>query len=149
MKSNRKGITLIETAVAMAVIGICAVAGLSYQYQGARQMRTATVMLSGMRIGQMLLEDWKSAGAVDSYDPVKLNMGFQKSPQGNNYIVTMDGQEYYIWLEHGDLATDSVSNVTLREIKCTIRWKASPGAGGLSANDPTSVFSTYVRVSQD
>lgn len=149
MKKFRRGTTLIEASIALAAISIAATAGLSYQYQGARQMRVASVMLSSMRVGQMLLEDWKGAGATDNYDPTKLNLGFTKDPKGTNYLIVMDGQKYYVWLEHTDIATDAFSGVTLREIKCTVRWQLNSRNGSLVATDPTSVFSTYVRMGQD
>jgi prepilin-type N-terminal cleavage/methylation domain-containing protein len=149
MKKRQRGMTLVETAVALGIVSISAVGGLSYQYHAARQMRVATVMLSGMRIGQMLLEDWKGTGAVDDYDPTKLGLGFAKDKIGNDYIVTVDGQKYYVWLEHNDITTDDLSGVTLREIKCTIRWQASGMDKPLASTDPTSIFCTYVRTSQD
>jgi len=149
MKNRRRGSTLVETAMALGVISIAAVGGLSYQYYSVRQMRVASVMLAGMRVSQMLLEDWKGKGAPDSYDPTLLNMGFQKDPIGTDYVITVDGQKYYIWLEHADVSTDDASGVTLREIKCTIRWQADASAKTLKATDPLSVFSTYVRMSQD
>jgi prepilin-type N-terminal cleavage/methylation domain-containing protein len=149
MKNRRRGLTLIETAIALMIISISAVAGMSYQYYSFRQMRVASVMLSGMRIGQMLLEDWKGEGATDGYDPTSLNMGFLKNPLGTDYSVTMDGQKYNIWLEHSDITTDALSGVTLREIKCTVRWRANSASQTATAADPTSVFSTYVRMGQD
>jgi hypothetical protein len=149
MKTRRKGATLVETAIALAVITISSIAGLSYQYYGARQMRVASVMLSGMRVGQMLLEDWKGKAGADDYDPLQLNMGFVKNPIGSDYNITVDSYKYYIWLAHTDIETDALSGVTLREIMCTVRWKTNPASSSLSASDPTSVFSTYVRMGQD
>jgi prepilin-type N-terminal cleavage/methylation domain-containing protein len=149
MKTRRKGLTLIETSIALAIISISAMGGLSYQYYSVRQMRVASVMLSGMRVGQMLLEDWKGKAAKDNYDPTQLNMGFTKDPLGTDYLITMDGQKYYVWLDHTDLATDAVSGVTLREIKCTVRWQSDATKPSLLTTDPTSVFSTYVRMGQD
>jgi type II secretory pathway pseudopilin PulG len=149
MKNRRSGMTLVETAIAMGVIAIAALGGLSYQYYSTRQIRVASVMLSGMRVGQMLLEDWKGKAAADDYDPTVLGLGFTKDPIANNYNLTMDGQKYYIWLDHIDIATDPVTDITLREIKCTIRWQADSTKTALATSDPTSVFSTYVRMGQD
>jgi Tfp pilus assembly major pilin PilA len=149
MKTRRKGATLVETAIALAVISISSVGGLSYQYYSVRQMRVASVMLSGMRVGQMLLEDWKGKAGADDYDPTQLNMGFAKDPAGTDYNFTLDGQMFYIWLDHADIATDAQSGVTLRQITCTIRWKMNPANLALQTADPTSVFSTYVRMGQD
>jgi Tfp pilus assembly major pilin PilA len=149
MKKQRRGLTLIEAAIAIGVVGISSLGALSYQYYSARQLRVASVTLASMRVGQMLLEDWKGKGGDDVYDPTKLGMGFAKDTIGTDYIVTIDGQRFYIWLTHADVTTDSLAGVTLRELKCTVRWRSDLTARTPGTDDPTAVFATYIRRGED
>ena len=78
--------TLIETMVAMVVLAIAALGALGYQYHAALQVRIAHAQTTGTRTAQLLLEDWKSTGGSEDYDPIALAMGFSnpfKIPTGH------------------------------------------------------------------
>lgn len=74
MKMNRQkrnsGLTLIEVMIAMIVIVIVVIGSIGYRYHGALDARRSDVQMTAARLGLMLLEDWKGAGATLTYDPV-------------------------------------------------------------------------------
>ncbi len=148
MRVKYRGLTLVETAIALAVVSISTLGSLAYQYHAARQIRIAQAELAATRIGQLLVEDWKSTGGADNYDPLALDIGFAADPIGGSYIITVDRVKMYVWLVNVDV--DMSFGGTLRQITVTIRWRGNfddqapvPGA------DPLVVFTTYVRKGQD
>jgi type II secretory pathway pseudopilin PulG len=150
---RQRGLTLIEACLAMAMIAIVAIGALSYQYFGIRHLRIAQADLAATRIGQLVLENWKGTGGVNSanYDLTTLGLGFQRptSPTAGNYYITVDGTTYYVWLAYEDKITDSDSGITLRQISATLRWPNNFGTGSVTANDPAVTLITYVRKGQD
>ena len=151
-KSQRDGFTIVEVMVAMAIVIIVALGTLSFQYNNVRQSRAAEAQIAAARIGQLLLEDWKSSGGDSDYDPNSLNLGF-KLVTTNNYVTTppLDNQTFYIQLAQ-QLAPvtsgsnpDTVAGVTLQQLSITISWRKDFGTGTVSSSDPTLTFTTFVR----
>lgn len=70
------GLTLVEVIVAMAILAIVALGALGYEYYAAQQVRLAHVQTIATHTAQLLLEDWKSTGGSDDYDPTILGLGF-------------------------------------------------------------------------
>ncbi len=75
------GISLIEVMIAMVVMCVASMGVLSYEYHGARQMRVARAKASAVRIGYLLLEEWKANGGsvhyargTGPYSPENLDM---------------------------------------------------------------------------
>jgi prepilin-type N-terminal cleavage/methylation domain-containing protein len=150
MRVKRNGLTLVETAIAIAVLSVSALGTLSYQYYAARQSHNATAQLAATRIGQLLLEDWKSVGGKDDYNPTGLNLGFSRDTVGTGYIITVDGLRYYVSLDTPtDVDTDTMTDTTLRQIQCTVRWRVDLTSGSIRSTDPSLIFTTYVRRAQD
>lgn len=71
-----RAVTLIEVIVALAVVVIASLGALGYQYYAAAQGRIAHAQTTSTRIAQLLLEDWKSTGGSEDYDPTALGLGF-------------------------------------------------------------------------
>jgi prepilin-type N-terminal cleavage/methylation domain-containing protein len=149
MSLCRRGVTLIETAVAIIVIAVCTLGALSYQYHSARQMRIAHCELAATRIGQMVIEDWKAAGGNGSYDPLSMDIGFAKNVIGSGYNLAIDGTRYYVTLDSSQVDFDDFSGTILREIVCKVDWLADGGTGTPGSGDPSVIFTTYLRSGQD
>ena len=114
MKSRRIhndiGVTLIEAMVAIAIVAVLAIGGLTYQVYGAAHFRIAKGELTSTRAGQLLIEDWKGNGAPDivNYDATELGVGFVKpNPSDNSYYtITIDGIKLHLNLSFADVAVD-------------------------------------------
>jgi hypothetical protein len=148
MSTNRKGVTLVEAAAAIAVISICILGALSYQYHSARQIRIAHCELAATRVGQMVIEDWKAAGGNSDYDPRSMDIGFAKNILGSDYNITVDGTKFYVSLDSSQVDFDDFSGIALRQIVCDIRWRDG-GTGAPTITDPEVIFTTYLRAGQD
>ena len=151
-KSQRDGFTIVEVMVAMAIVIIVALGTLSFQYNNVRQSRTSEAQITAARLGQLLLEDWKSTGGDSEYDPndLMLDPGFVLVTTGN-YKITLDYQTFYIQLAQ-QLAPvssgsnpDPVAGVTLQQLSVTVSWRKDYAAGAVSGSDHTLTFTTFVR----
>jgi len=143
-----KGVTLIEGLVAIAMVAILGLGGLSYQYFGAKHFHIAHQELTATRAGQLIIEDWKSNGAIDivNYDATQLGVGFEKPDPGDNsyYTITIDNVNLHLTLSYADVEVDDDAGVTLRQINVKVQWETS--AGGLTQDDPSITLSTYARL---
>jgi len=137
LRLGQGAFTLVEVMVAMVVLAIVALGALGYEYYAASQARVACAQTAATRIGQLLLEDWKSTGGSEDYDPATLGLGFSTltipshfsyslsqemgSPLHEAvYAITVDGVPMMIMLSWHDVAYDSVAEVTLRQIAVTV-----------------------------
>ena len=129
-----KGLSLIEGLIAMAVIAILGLGGLSYQYFGAKHFRIAHEELTATRAGQLVIEDWKANGAIDivNYDATGLGIGFVKPNPADNsyYTITIDGVNLHLTLSFTDVEVDLSAGITLRQINVKVQWE--DGSGGFS-----------------
>jgi prepilin-type N-terminal cleavage/methylation domain-containing protein len=139
---RQRGFSLVESAIAIAVVSIAAFGSLSYQYLGAKHLKIARAEFAATRIGQMITEDWKSVGGGFGYDPTML--GFGLTGTWPDYTVTVDGITFSLSLATVVIDTQTYSG-TLRQITTTVRWRSDFGGGATGANDPTLVFTTYSR----
>ena len=136
---------------AMAIVIIVAMGTLSFQYNNVRQSRTSEAQIAAARIGQLLLEDWKSSGGDTNYDPNAMGLGFVTIITSTSYKITLDNQTFYIQLAQ-QLAPissgsnpDPVAGVTLQQLSVTVSWRKDYGNGAVSSSDPTLTFTTFVR----
>jgi prepilin-type N-terminal cleavage/methylation domain-containing protein len=147
------GFTLIEVMIAVAITTIVALGTLSYQYYGVKHDRMATAQLAATRIGQLVLEDWKSTGGDPDYDPTTLGLGFTATGPGEtgNCFIILDDQTFYIQLISGTPSPnppsnpDPVAGVTLSQIRVITKWRQDYARGPLVASDHTITLTTYVR----
>jgi prepilin-type N-terminal cleavage/methylation domain-containing protein len=145
-----KGFTLVEVMVAVAVTIIVALGTLSYQYYGVRHDRLALAQLAATRLGQLVLEDWKSTGGDPDYDPTTLGLGFTAIGPGEtgNCFIVVDSQTFYIQLVQSNPPApyqDAVAGVTLSQIRVITRWRKDFARGAIIASDPAITLTTYVR----
>jgi prepilin-type N-terminal cleavage/methylation domain-containing protein len=147
---NRRGMTLIEVMLAVAIIIIAALGAMCYEYLSVNHVRFARAQLAATRVGQILIEDWKSTGAIDNYNPEYLQMGFnQTSPLPNATCeTTIDGLPLYISFSSDDVGRDDFAGVTLRQINVVVRWNQNFGRGAATNDDPGVSLTTYVRRDQ-
>jgi hypothetical protein len=133
--------------IAVALTCILALGGMSYQYYSMKDSRIAQAQIMATRIGQLLLEDWKSTGGDPDYDPESLLLGFEKTGAGEfgNYRVTLGSQTFYMRLQFDDVDHDDLADVILRQINVTVRWRWDYTRGPVSDNDPVISLATYVR----
>ncbi len=125
-------VTLVEVLVAMAVLAIAALGALGYEYHAALQARIAHAQTTSTRTAQLLMEDWKSTGGSEDYDPSALGLGFSSNiislaqgivlPNGI-YSITVDDVPMVIVLDWEDVAYDSEAEVTLRRLTVTTVWR--------------------------
>jgi type II secretory pathway pseudopilin PulG len=146
----KAGYTLVEIMTAVAVSIIVALGTLNYQYYGVRHDRMAQAQLAATRLGQLVLEDWKSTGGDPDYDPTTLGLGFTAIGPGEtgNCFITLDGQTFYILLVQSNPPApyqDTVAGVTLSQIRVITRWRTDFTRGATVASDPTITLTTYVR----
>ena len=167
-------VTLVEVIVAMTVLAIAAVGALGYEYYAALQMRIAHAQTTSTRTAQLLLEDWKSTGGSENYDPIALGLGFSSNiiylsqgiPLPNGvYNITVDDVPMVIVLKWADVAYDSEAEITLRQLTVTTVWRRNTGkivnwgtitseeianehanSGYGDALRPLATLTTYVRL---
>jgi len=152
-KSQRDGFTIVEVMVSVAIIIIVALGTLSFQYYSVKNSRSSEAQVTAARLGQLLLEDWKSTGGDPLYDATSLGLGFAASipPVTGSYNITLDNQTFYIQMAQ-QLAPvssgsnpDPVAGITLQELSVTVSWRRDYGNGTVSSSDPTLTFTTFVR----
>lgn len=162
-----RGFTLIEQVVAGVVLAIAALGALQYEYFAAGHARIARVQTAAARAAQLLIEDWKSTGGSDQYDPSTLGLGFTHagaSPtdfttatglgatlNGAVYSVTVCDMPILMALMYVDVEQDTVAKTTLRQIAVVARY-GQAGSGGITTPDPKFadlppiILVTYVRL---
>jgi len=164
---TKPGFTLIEILVSMAVIAVAAVGTLGYQYHAVKQSRIANAQIAATKIAQLVLEDWKSAGAGADYDPTTLQLDFTTSGTAVNdfgfgdnlgataqdavYDINVDGFPMQIILKYRDVATDSIAQITLRQITVIVKFTGNAGPNNLTSTslqfyNPGIVLTTYARL---
>ena len=143
---RRNGFTITEAAMAVAVIVIAALGTLCYEYLCIDHVRIARAQLAATRVGQLLIEDWKSTGGGD-YSPEDLNMGFVLPPdaEAGEFMTTIDGMRLFITMDSEQRESDDFAGTILRELDVTVQWKHDFSNGTPTDSDPAVVLSTYVR----
>ncbi len=119
-QSHRRGFTLIEVAISIAVVMALVLAGLGARYLTVKQAVRADAYNVAGRLAILLLEGWRSNG-LTSYDPansslsalsglsptVTISKGVPGSPAAptgfttlDTYRVTADNKNFYIRLAY-------------------------------------------------
>jgi prepilin-type N-terminal cleavage/methylation domain-containing protein len=143
-RKRQRGFSLVEVAVAMAIISIAAFGSLAYQYLGEKHLKIARADFTATRVGQMFIEDWKSVGGTFGYKDPTLLLGSGLNGTYPNYTVTVDGTMFSLSLATNSFPSDPYAGA-LRQITATVRYRSDFGAGAPGANDPLLVFTTYSR----
>lgn len=159
-------VTLIEVIVAMVILIISSVGALSYQYFSAKDAKRARTQIIATRIAQLLLEDWKSTGGSDEYDPQELGLGFSSAMEVPSHFsqgagvglgsplhdavheIEIDYVTLMVMLTWADVGEDDVSGVILRQLDVTVTedeaWQGQ-SEKKLEELHPV-ILTTYVRV---
>jgi prepilin-type N-terminal cleavage/methylation domain-containing protein len=147
---HTRGMTLIEVMLAVAIVIIAALGTLCYEYFCMHHIQFARAQVAATRIGQLLLEDWKSTGGSADYDPEELDMGIgaTSGTVWGDYMTVIDDRPLFIAMNHSDIDNDDFAGVTLRRIDVSVRWRKDLGNGSPGAEDPAVNLSTYVRQDQ-
>ncbi len=152
-------VTLVEVMVAMTILTIAALGALSYQYHAAGHVRIARAQSAATHVAQLLLEDWKSTGGSEEYDPSILALGFSsplpipfgwdevKSQELGEplhdavYAITIDDLPMLVMLSWEDVAYDATAGLKLRQLAVTVKF----GVVNQLENIPPVALTTYVR----
>ncbi len=144
----RYGVTLIEMVLAVLIVSIIVAGAMNYQYFSTRMAKRANAELTAARTAALLMENWKSIGGDEFFNPVNLNMGFTQVPNSDRYHVTADDLPMTIDLSWGDEGVDAVAMTTLRRIQVEIRWRSDYRDDTIRQDDPVYSVATYVRRDQ-
>jgi Tfp pilus assembly protein PilV len=145
--AKKTGLTIIEVLISIGILGTASLGVLSYQYGANRQMKIAQVNIAATQVAQLLLEDWKSVGGDENYDPLTLNLGFTVSPDndGTKQII-IDNTTFKMVTSWQDVATDAASGMTLRQITALVKWRSDLMSGNIGTAAVKQIrFTTYVR----
>ncbi|MGA2093511.1 MAG: prepilin-type N-terminal cleavage/methylation domain-containing protein [Sedimentisphaerales bacterium] len=147
LRNASNGFTLAEVSLAIAIIVIAALGALCYEYLSIDHVRIARAELAATRVGQLLIEDWKSTGGNPDYTPEDLNMGFALPPnaEAGQFMTTIDGLHLFITMDSDNKESDDFAGTILREIDVTVKWNHDFSNGIPTDRDPAVVLSTYVR----
>jgi len=160
---------LLELMIALAVIGVAALGGLSYQYHATKHAKVAQAQITATRMVQMLLEDWKSTGGSTDYDPESLGMGISatypvslgpggfaelgSTLNGEAYHVEVAGLPMVMVLKYKDVDYDAEADVTLRQLAIVVGFGTVSAetatltdSRGWVSGVPPVTLTTYVRV---
>jgi type II secretory pathway pseudopilin PulG len=141
-------VTLLELIVATVILAIASLGALSYQYHAVKRAQNARAEIAAAQLAQLLLDDWKSTGGNEFYDPTELNLGLEQIGTDPVYRLVFNGFPMRAQLWYTDLDTDEEAGVTLREIRVAIRWRRDYKNLEPAASDPIFTSSTYVRRDQ-
>jgi prepilin-type N-terminal cleavage/methylation domain-containing protein len=149
-KPNNRAMTLVEIMVAVAIIVVAALGTLCYEYLCVDQVHFARAQLAATRVGQLLLEDWKSTGGSPNYNPQDLQMGFTLPPElpAGTFMTVIDDLPLYITMDSDTVSEAGPFVGELSKISVVVRWRSDFGQGALSDDDPSIVLTTYVRRDQ-
>lgn len=143
---SQPGFTLVEAALAIVVIAVAALGALSYEYFAAIHSRIAKAEMTATQTGQFLLEDWKSTGGAEDYNPANFGVGFV-STSDNTYRITKDELPMQVSLSYADISEGS-EVLNLRQITARIRWRRDYAQGEIRQTDPELVFTTYAKTGE-
>ena len=166
MRSTRiefaKGLTLIEVMIAMLASVVIIIGVMLYLYSCALNARMADVRITATRLGQLLLDGWKTTGPVNegiwdvgAFDPTDADFdliladdigtasdgiaGVGTELRNTRYEVMIDGAHYFITLSY----RQDYANFYL--LNACVAWNRNFGATSLGS-DPEWVWLTSYSI---
>ncbi len=157
--------TLVEVMVAMVILTIAILGAFNYEYYAARDVQISRAEITAANTAQLLLEDWKSTGGSEEYDPSILGLGFSNpiriptdftSGQGLGtplndavYTITVNNIPMLVMLVWKDVAYDTTAEIKLRQIAVVVEC-GTPSQNEATYNwmehlEPVTLV-TYTRV---
>ena len=158
-------ITLMEVMVTIVILTMAILGSLNYEYYAARDVQISKAQITASRTAQMLLEDWKSTGGSEEYDPYELGMGFSQPISipfsfdydqglGNPlndaiYTITVNDIPMLVMLLWKDVAYDTTAEIKLRQltviVECGQTSQDNNSYNWMEHIDPVRLV-TYTRV---
>ncbi len=142
------GVTLLELVIATLILSIAAVGALTYQYHAVKHAHSAQAELTAAQLAQLVIDDWKSTGGDEFYDPADLDLGLEELSNSRIYRIRLNDFPMRVGLEHNDVEIDEAAGVTLREIRVVVRWRRDYKDLEPAGDDPVFISTTYVRRDQ-
>ena len=158
MKTQRKGLTLIEVMVAAVVIVVAVLGAMAFRYVTALDARKADIQISAARVGLLLLEGWKAEKGVNTYNPaseftsgiviVSTSAGGPAVPTGfaalgvggSGQFQIKDNQTYfYATLSYKDVANQP------RKLNAIVGWRPGAAQGSGSGATQNIKLTAYVN----
>lgn len=128
-KQFPKGISLIDTMVAITALAIAVLGASSFKYYTTIEVRKATSRADAARLALTLCESWKGLDGDLTYDPVTAlssQLTISTSANGptepNEFtelakcVITFDEVNYFITLSYNDVDTG------LRALNTSVCW---------------------------
>lgn len=156
--------SLIEAAVAMAVLTLAMLGAMSYEFHAKKDTQIAYAQTSATRIAQLLLEDWKSTGGSDEYNPTFLDLGFSSAlsiPAGFSYdkslgyplndavySIKINDIPMMVMLAWKEIAYDKTAEIQLRQLAAIVQCREASGESDFRwlENIESVTLVTYARV---
>lgn len=157
------GVTLLEVMVAASILIVASLGALHCQYYVAGHGRIAEAVVTATHTAQLLLEDWKSTGGSEEYDPSSLSLGFSEAmaiPTGFTtpgglgaalndavYSITLNDVPMQVMLKYLNVIGDDDAETTLTQLAVIVHFETSDDGEDESRFEeiPPVILVTYVR----
>ena len=149
--SFRRGLSLVDAMVALAILSVGVVAATNYRYYAALDARKATMHTAAAKIGQMLCESWRGVEGAETYDPTtylgsNLEITTSTGPDKpedftllGSYAVQLNGVDYYVTMSWKDIYSG------LRALNVVVAWVQQEQVGSNFADvDKSFKLTTYM-----
>lgn len=146
-KRFRPGFTLAEVAITILIMAIVSLGVMHFQFHAVKDAKMARTKISATRLGSLILENWKTWGGSEQYDPTDLDFGINWEGE-NRYSFIVDDVPFYMDLKAQDIDTNHKTEVTLRQLEVSIQWRSDYEQGLPDNSDPGFTLYTYVRRDQ-
>lgn len=160
-RKRSRGVTLIEVMVAVLAVIVIVIGAMNFQYYCARDARMADARAMAVRLGLLLLEDWRVDQGVDSYDPQSASPvppwtefdddggdpglpGLAYVLGDDCYLIRLGGVYYFVKLSYQD--DDPEAPRRLRTLNATIAWL--PDFGSSTENFSNRSVKPFVRLTK-
>lgn len=145
-RQKAKAFTLLELVLASAILVAASLGVLMYQYYTIKHSKIAGAEMIAVRSALLILEDWKSSGGAEDYDPVSLNLGWTRS--GQDYDLTIDQLPIRMSLASVVVDKDTDAAVVLKQLDVQVKWRKDYTDGDLDSDNHDFTLTTYVRADQ-
>jgi hypothetical protein len=147
----RRGISLVETMNAIAILSIGVIGITGYRYCAALDTHKSDACIASARIGQLLSESWRGLQGSENYNPVThLGAGLTitesnglEAPMGytvlGSYKILMNNMAFYTTLSWKDFSSN------LRALNIILIWaQQNQGQYDIDESERTFRLTTYV-----
>ena len=156
---RRRGLTLVEVAVSIAIVSAVVLAAMMARYASVRQARRADAYNGAGRLALLLLEGWRSYATPTDYTPVinfgpssPVHLAIETSAAGpslptgftqlGRYRVQMDNVNFYVTLSYYVNPTVTVPR-TPSKLHAAVAFRNDFQQGTLASSDPVVRLTTY------